>query len=401
MKRYVLLQWKRLAKRLPTVAVVGVLLLAALATVLFAFAKFSADSADNQKMRVAITGDTDNWYFRFGLTALSSMDNTRYTLEMVPMSEEEARAALESGTIAAYAVFPDKFIDEALRGNVMPVRCVLSAGSTGLMPLFKEEIASVVELMLNESQKGVFALQGALDDAGLPYGDKLDRLAMKYFTVILNRDKVYTVEEIGGGEGLPVATSLVCGLAVMLLWLIGLPYATTMIRRDAALSRLLASNGYGAVRQVTAEYAAYLAVLAPLVAVLAVTGLTLATEMTVWQSVRLTLGVMPLLFLAAAFGLCVYSLVRDVVSGVLLAFFGAVSLGYASGCLYPLYAFPLSVQAIAAFLPTGLSRMFLESLLLDTVSLPALGGVVAYTVLFWAIAVWMRHRRLVDRGSNV
>lgn len=401
MKHYFLLQWKRLAKLLPTVAVVGLLLLAGLATVLFAFAKFSSESADNQKLRVAVTGDTENTLFQFGLTALSSLDNTRYTLELVEMGEEEARRALEQGRISAYAVFPEGFTEEAMYGNILPVRCVLSAGSTGLLPLFKEEIASVVELMLNESQKGVFALQDALHDAGKPYGNHADLLAMKYFAVILNRDEVYAVTEIGSGGGLPVATSLICGLAVMLLWLIGLPYATAMIRRDTALSRLLASNGYGAAKQVTAEYAAYTAVLAPLVAVIAVVGLPLATEMTVGESVWLTLRALPLLLLAAAFGLCVFSLVRDVVSGMLLAFFGAVSLGYVSGCLYPLYAFPLSVQSLAAFLPTGLSRMYLESLLLEDVSMPALGGVLLYTVLFWMIAVCMRHHRLVDRRSNV
>lgn len=401
MKRYFGAQLKRLARLLPTVAVVGLILLAALAAVLFSFAKFTADSANDQKLRVAVTGDTNNLYFRMGMSMLQSMDSSRYTLEMVHMNEDEARRELEQGRISAYAVFPDGFMKEALRGNVLPVRCVLSAGSTGLMPLFKEEIAGVVELIMNESQKGVFALQDSLAEAKKPYGKHADRLAMKFVTVILNRDKMYTVEEIGVGDGLPVMTSLICGFAVLLLWLIGLPYASTMIRRDAALSRLLASNGYGALKQVTAEYAAYTAVLAPLTAAIAMGGLLFATDKTAGASALLVLRALPLLFLAAAFGLCVFSFVRDVVSGTLLAFFGAVALGYASGCLYPLYAFPPSVQALAPFLPTGLSRMYLEHLLLDRVSLTALGGVLLYTVLFWAIAVWLRHRRLVDRGSNV
>ena len=401
MKRYFTLQWKRLAKLLPTVAVVGLLLLAGLAAVVVTFAKYSENSADNQRLRVAMSGDTDDTFFQLVMTAFTTMDNSRYTLDMVIMDEEEARRELENGRISAYIVFPEGFSQAAMYGNILPARCVLSAGTSGLMPLMKEEIAGVVELMLNESQKGIFALADIVDDLKLPSGDYTDELALQYFAVILNRDDVYRVEEIGGGNGLPLATSLICGFAVMLLWLIGLPYATTMIRRDMALPRLLASNGYGAWRQVTAEYAAYVAVLAPLVLVIALGGLIFATEQGVSESVWLVLRAAPLLLLGAAFGTCVYSLVRDVVSGVLLAFFGALALGYASGCLYPLYAFPLSVQAIAVWLPTGFSRMYLEGLLTDTASWSALGGVLAYTVIFLAIAVWSRHRRLADRGSNV
>ena len=94
MKRYFTLQWKRLAKLLPTVAVVGLLLLAGLAAVVTTFAKYSENSADNQRLRVAMSGDTDDTFFQLVMTAFTTMDNSRYTLDMVIMDEEEARREL-------------------------------------------------------------------------------------------------------------------------------------------------------------------------------------------------------------------------------------------------------------------------------------------------------------------
>lgn len=401
MKMYYGLQAKRLARLLPCVAVIAVLLLAGASVMLSAFGQYDADRADNTVLRVGVAGDTNNPYFEFGMSALKTLDSSRFAVELVAMGEDAARRSLENGEISAYIVVPDGFTEAALRGEIQPIPCVVSSGTSGLVSLFKTEIADVVRDLLVESQKGIYGLSQSLSQVGEPQGDHADRLALRFVTLILRRDTLYEVTEHGGVDGLPLLPSLVCGVAVVLLWLIGMPYASVLIQRDVALSRVLAAKGYTSFRQIACEYAAYVTVLVPPVYALASVVFAVDIGLSVAEKIRLLTAAFPLLLLAAAFLLWVFSLVRDVVSGMLTAFLAVISLGYISGCLYPLYAFPVMVQAVGAWLPTAVSRRYLAALLQGERALLLFGAVLAYTVVFLAAAVWARHRRLMDGRGGV
>lgn len=401
MKIYYGLQVKRLARLLPCVVLIAVLLLAGAGTILSAFTAQDASREDNTVLRVGVAGDTDNPYFEFGMTALKTLDSSRFAVELVAMDEDAARRSLESGDISAYVVVPEGFTEAALRGEIQPIPCVVSAGTSGLVSLFKAEIADVVRDLLVESQKGVYGLSESLDEAGQPPEDHTDRLALRFVTLILRRDKLYEVTEHGGVDGLPLLPSLICGVAVVLLWLIGLPFASTLIQRDTALCRVLAAKGYTPLVQTAAEYAAYVTVLTPPVYALAALVFAVDIGMTVGEKVRLLLAAFPLIMLTAAFLLFLFYLVRDVISGMLTAFFAVVALGYISGCLYPLYAFPVAVQTVGAWLPTGLSRRYLASLVQGEGALLLLCGVLVYALLFFAAAVAVRDRRLSEGRGGV
>lgn len=401
MKIYYGLQVKRLARLLPCVALIAVLLLAGAGTILSAFTAQNATCEENTVLRVGVAGDTNNPYFEFGMTALKTLDSSRFAVELVAMPEETARHSLENGDISAYVVVPEGFTEAALHGEIRPIPCVVSAGTSGLVSLFKAEIADVVRDLLVESQKGVYGLAESLSEAGQRQEDHADRLALRFVTLILRRDTLYEVEEHGGADGLPLLPSLLCGVAVVLLWLIGLPYASVLIRRDTALCRVLAARGYTPFHQTAAEYAAYVTVLIPPVYALAALIFVTDIGMTAGEKFGLLLAAFPLILLAAAFLLLVFFLVRDVISGMLTAFFAVVALGYVSGCLFPLYTFPVAVQTVGAWLPTALSRRYLAALLQGEGAFPLLCGVLGYTLVFLVMAVLVRHRRLSEGRGGV
>jgi len=396
MKTYFALQAKRFAKRLWLVAVVLVALLLGASVLLLAVSQQNGDDTNNQKMRVGIVGDTDDPYLSFGLKLFQSMDSSRYTVKMEFMEEGEARRALETGKLSAYLVLPDNFLDEAMVGNIQPIECVMTAGTKGLVTLFKEEISRVIVTMVVETQKGIYGMDAAYDAHGQTFTD-WERVSLKYVTLILERDELYTVEESGVTAGLPFLSSLICGLAVLLLWLSVLPYATILVTRDDALFCLLRARGITAWQQVAAEYGALVAVLLPLQWVVTAVGAVLLEE-PLW---RLLLVTVPLVLLAAAFHYVLFACVRNVVSGLLLSFFLTVALGYVGGCLYPLQAFPVSVQRASAVLPTALSHRLVAQVLCEEPCGAALCGVLAYTAAFRAVAVLVRYRRLARRGGGV
>ncbi|MBE6767563.1 MAG: ABC transporter permease [Ruminococcaceae bacterium] len=401
MKIYYGLQVKRLARLLPCVTLIAVLLLAGAVAVLSAFARHTVTREENTVLRVGVAGDTDNPYFEFGMTALQTLDSSRFAVELVAMEENAARRSLESGDIAAYVVVPEGFTEAALRGEILPIPCVVSAGTSGMVSLFKAEIADVVRDLLVESQKGIYGLSQSLAETGQPQKDHADRLALRLVTLILHRDKLYEAEEHGGADGLPLLPSLICGVAVALVWLIGLPYASALIRRDTALCRVLSAKGYTPLMQTAAEYAAYVTVLVPPVYALAALVFAVDMGMTAGEKAGLLLAAFPLVMLAAAFLLLVFYLVRDIVSGMLAAFFGAVALSYVSGCLYPLHTFPVAMQTVGAWLPTAFSHRYLAALVQGEGTLLLLCGVLGYTLLFFAAAVLVRYRRLNEGRGGV
>ena len=396
MKTYFTLQLKRFAKRLWLVAIVLVALAVGVSGLVLALTQQNGDDTNNQKMHVAIVGDTDDPYLSFGLKLFQSMDSSRYTVKMEFMEESDARRALEMGKISAYLVLPEDFLDEALYGNIQPIECVMTAGTQGLVTLFKEEISRMIVSIVVETQKGVYGLDDAFTANGETFTD-WDRVALKYVNLILERDELYTVEESGVTAGLPFMASLICGLAVLLLWLAVLPYATTLVTREDSLFCLLRVRGLSAWRQVVAEYAALVAALLPLVwCATAVCAVVL--DESLW---RLLLVTVPLLLLAAAFHYMLCGCVRNVVSGLLLSFFLTMAFGYVGGCLYPLQAFPASVQQASALLPTALSHRLMAQVLCEEPCVAALLGVLAYTAAFLAVAVLVRYRRLAGRGGSI
>lgn len=407
MKTYAALQLKRAARLLPFVLAVALILFGALLAVFRAvLQKAESDDAQNAMLvRVAITGDTDYPYFDLILSAVKNFDTSRYAIEIVKTDEEQAKKELEAGRLAAYAILPDDFIEEALCGRIKTITYVTTTGSVDTMSLFKEEVTEVISGILAESQKGVYGIGEALDNNGHSdiSGDRLNELNLKYIDLILDRSKLYKTETVEAvGEDMPFQIDLFSGIAVLFVFLTSLPYALLYVKRDVALHQTMAARGFSPTAQLLCEYAAYAAaVFALFFAVLAAmapfTGAELAGIPGGARLVLFAVELLPVIVTVAAFGFMVFELAGNLVSGVLLHFFLSLALCYVSGCLYPLHAFPQSVQDTAVYLPAAMAREYLSGCLSGNVTAAPLLGMLTYTVLFVAVAAVVRHRRVIGK----
>ena len=102
---------------------------------------------------------------------------------------------------------------------------------------------------------------------------------------------------------------------------------------------------------------------------------------------------LPVAVLAAAVSYLVYSLVSDLISGVLLQFFVSLALCFVSGCLYPVYFFPSGVQRVAAWLPTGAARNYLAG------APWGLAVTLGYVLVLFLLGSFLRCRKI--RGGKV
>lgn len=359
MKKYFLLQLKRVLRFLPWALCVVLVLFGCMSLVYNAMvvAQEAEDAENSAKIAVGVVGTAGDQYLQWGLAAMQ-FDSTAMSIQLKPMDEDVAIEGLESGQIAAYIVFPDTFVDEALRGNVQQVRFVSTAGAAGLVSILKEEITTIVGDILVACESGSYGVGDALTDTGNDHlwGKHVNDLALDYVDFLFVRSKMYRVESLAVKDAVPFDRYMLGGLTVLLLMLSCLPFAPLYIRGDRALSRVLRARRVGAVAQTAAEFGGFGAGLALLLGAVTIvlhqSGL-LPEETAGW---RLFMGTLPSLFVIAAVSYLMYSVSDHLISGVLLAFFVTLALCFLGGCMYPVQIFPESIQRLAAVLPTGLAR---------------------------------------------
>lgn len=392
MGRYCLLQCKRIARFLPGVLLALLVLLGGLLSIFSIATRQNGQSEEDKKIPIAMVGSTQDTLMQMGLAALKAFDSTQFSMEIIQMSEDQARRALEVGDIGAYVVVPDNFVDEAMYGNILPLKFVSTVGAASVVSVFKEEVTDVVTLLLLESQRGVFGMQSAMDAEDLSdQGKHMEILSIEYVEYILVRDRMYQVEELGISDALGLEDYLLCGLMVLFLMMACLPFAPLMIRRDLALDRMIASRGRSSLGQALCDLLVYcgamVAVTLPVILIARFLAPTLVKQMQL-------LPALPVVLLVCSLSFLLYTLSSDLIGGVLMQFFVSVALCFVSGCMYPVHFFPVEIQKLAQWLPTGAARSQLASCLSGSAS--ALPTVLGYTLIFAVGAVTVRLHRIKE-----
>lgn len=393
MLKYLRLQCKRLGRYLPGALLAALILLGSALLAFQLFLGQNASREENQKFTLAICGRTDDPFLQMGISAMASFDSTRYAMEVAQMDEREAAEALTKGDVVAYAVIPEGFMEAAFAGEILPIRFCSTTGATGIASMVKEELSRVISDLLLSAQKGVYGMWDAMVENGLQNqaGEQTDRLSLVYVDHILVRDRIYTLQELGIADALGLESYLLCGLGVLLLLLICLPFAPRMIPGDPALGQMLCAKSKSAWKQALCDFLAYGAAL--LCVVLILFG---AAKLILPQTIQMVMlwKLLPVLLFAAAFSFMLYSLSRDMIGGVMLQFFAGVALCFVSGCLYPVYFFPAKIQQLAQWLPTGIARTQLAGIMTGSKPAWTVPVLLAYCAAFLAIGVVARMQQI-------
>ena len=396
MEKYFGAQIKRLWRLLPLVFCVMALLFASVYLIYQGLVTQWSESDELKKLSVAIVGTTDPM-LQAGIDAMAFLDASNMSLEFISMDEQTAKQKLQKGDISAYVVFPDDFLNRALQGVIEPIRFISAPGSENILSLVKDELTASLANILLTSEYGAFAMGDALKDLGYDgrfQTDHMNNMAYTFIAQVLQRDSVYSVEELGISGGLKFDEYMICGLSVVFLFLMTLPFVSVFVKEEPTMERLLKSRGVGAISQTVCELGAYILFLLLLSALL----------LPVYSAFSLKgiLHLIPLVFCIGTVSYLIYNLSRDLVSGVLLQMVVAVAMCFVSGCFYPVYFFPLSVQNMAKFLPAAVAREHLSVLL--TQQEPTGSGLIlaATGAVCLVLCLLIRHLRIkgVKEGAR-
>lgn len=395
---YFKIQLKRFIKISPFVLAVALILFVGIGAVYMGFTVAFGEDTSKKPFKIGVSGDTDNKYFDLGFSALTTLDSSRFSIELEEMDEDTAHKKLMVGEIAAYIVMPDGFVSAAMKGEVLPIRYVTGAGNAGLVTMFKDEITKVVEDIVKASQKGTFSLENALRDNGgsKKYISNLsDDLSIEYVHAVIVRNGMYRSQITGVSSGLDVYSYLACGISVLFIMLSGLVYSVVLIRRDNAMPALLKSRGYRMAGQVGCEFSALFVSFFPIVALIGI-AVCIIAGIAGFEvpTLEILFSLIPAVMLSCACNLFLFELCDRILTGVLVQFFATLFMSYFSGCLYPIYSLPTVLQRAAPYLPTGRARMWLESVLLEEADVTGLLGVLGYTLAFLVLASLVREARV-------
>ena len=400
MKQYFYLQLKRLLHILPMLLIGTLITVLCVGLLLGGLKTADENSADKLRFQIAISGHTSGSYVQMGLAALQAFDDTRFSMDIVELPQEEAHRRLLQGELTAYVILPENFIERALYGDVDTVTFVTHAGGESIVSMFKNEVTSLITELVLHSQKGVYAIGevAAQENVWDVRGEYMDNLAFSYIELLFARNKVCTVTQLGISTGLSLVEYYIGALCVFLLFFVGVAFITTGVCRDHSLHRLLQGKQFGPWKQILCEYAAHFGIFVGICAILSgaaqLAAPLLGSDTALPGFFSLFLRLVPVAALAAALNGLIFQLTGNVVSAVLWHFFLCLGQCYAAGCFYPVYALPPAMQSAAAWLPAGLAREFVSGSFLQESKTAALLGILLFTAAFWALTVLLRWYKL-------
>lgn len=403
---YLLAQMKRVKKALPAVLIMTLLLTGCIALISKVMLIADSSSEKKQKVQIGLVGDISGSYLGFGISALQHLDSSRFAIEFIEMEEEEARDRLNHGTLSAFVIVPEGFVEAAVVGENMPLTYVSTSGSLRLGSMIMNELVNTISSLLTESQNAIYGMQNYLVNNGMSdiYWQATDELYLRFLDFILGRTSVYELEITGLSGNLSMIGYYLCGFTVLFLLLWGIAGSPLYIKKDHALPALLSSKGQNTLSQMAGEFVAYFVLMATsflLVIVLVAVAMGL-TGFTLPEWEREGIGILfgfyvkmlPVAAVICAMQLLLFELTSDMVSGILLQFLCALSLGYLSGCFYPISFFPESIQMAQPLLPTGVAVNYGGNLLMEESTAIEMVLLLGYLVLFLVLATAVRKRKI-------
>ncbi|MBR6812029.1 MAG: hypothetical protein IKM51_01490, partial [Oscillospiraceae bacterium] len=298
-------------------------------------------------------------------------------------------------------------IDSVSYGENIPATYVSTEGAVGIGVMVLDELVESLSSLLLESQNAVYGMQRYAKEHSLDIDiwDAAEVMSFDYLDKVFSRDELFKVETVSIQGKLSLTAYFVCGISVFFLMLWGISGCSLFARNDLSLGKLMKSRGKGAAFQAGAEFISFFALMllclvligALIVVITSVVGISLEE----WgsDSVRgaavFVLRLVPVTLMFSAMQFFIYELLGGKINAVLLQFLCAVGMGYVCGCLYPVSFMPDVLRNAAGFLPAGAALDFMTKGLLEQSAAVSGAVIIAYALVFWLGAAWVRRRRLV------
>lgn len=402
--QYIRLELKRMLLSLPGICIGSLLMLALIAGFLFVCQTSSEGTQKKEPVTIGIVAAEDEPFVDWMITTVSSIKKTQDTFRFHRMSEKVANKQLQEGKISIIFVIPEQYISSIINGTNKHVTIRFAKGQTTIVSFLLRQLSEAASSFILNSEAGIYSMQEYYEKYNLP-NQREDELTLnlQYIKEIANLEDGVTVEEVQTDTSYPMTSVYLVSAIVLFSFLWGLTCSKMLTSQTRAFQNQLWRNGMKQRSQLFARGIAFFttnlvnfAILIILASILILTKKltfadTLLTDIGgLW---RFAVLLIPVLILTSAFIQLVYEITEDAFGGILFLFFSVMVMGLFSGCFYPLEYLPEMVQNIGRYLPVYHLCQYSLSILYESFDKMALIYTLLYSVIFYAIILFVRHIR--------
>jgi len=349
----------------------GVTVLTLLIGVVALFGFLSTRNEQHQELTVALVMGNNEFLSTMGMQILDGTKSAEGLCSFTTCdSEELALSRLASGEYTAVIVFPDSFVSAALYHDEAQANIYMPFMQNSFYGELLTGLGDAAGALLENSEACITTVSVYRKSQELESEDSY-RLDTEINTMLsgyaLDREDLF-VNDTASGTGNVTAIQYYTNAVIVMLLLLGGISCGPLLKGDSkAYQNQLTHHGIGPFRQLYAKCLAvlslflsfYLAIFLGIVLFKALKPETFTNllklktygEIGYWFFCGL-----PILLLAMAIVVLIYTFSANQIGGILLLFLITVLMGYASGCIAPAAFLPLTVRNMATNFPT--TKMF-------------------------------------------
>lgn len=397
---------KRMIRLLPGI-IAGTILLCS-CIVVGAYAFFQNNASDQTKLKIGVVGNIESTFLQSGITALQSMDTTRYIIELISIDKEEADSMIMDGELTAYMLIPEEFTKSVSHAeNEIYIDYVCGEGNDGLVGTVMEEIVESFSEYITGSQSTIYSAKDINDKVNgtrrLPREQLID-INSRCINSVLTREKLCEVENMGIGFELSGVAYYFSGIFVVFLLLVGINSCMYFSGRSREYQRISIARGQRIWQQLIGEYFPFLLLtICIILCVWVFLSYAVSSEILVFEEWTddavikmkgMFLHSIPVVIFITLIQMFIYEIVDNLIGSILLQFIVSICMGYMSGCFYPEEFFTDAIRNVSNVLPPKMAMKYMASYFTGDGNLINNIGMIGYCLVCVVLIYVVRRYRI-------
>ena len=363
---------------------------------------FSSD--ENQKIKVGVVGNKGETFFGVGISAIKNIDTSRFSIELIDMTEDEAKRELLNNNIFGYVNIPDDYIKNILNGKNISADYIVRKGSVNFGALLTSEIVDSISELITKSQQSIYAMR----DVSRKYNkedmeDNTYKINMNYISLVFSRANTFDIQNLGIKDSVSTLTFYICSVFILLIFLWGISTMAMFQKNDYSINSLLKSKGLKSFWQVISEYFCLIIITYLTIFIFTLSGIIFIyafglDDFLSFDIVLVFLFIIksvPCTLMILSFILLVNEFIQNMVARAMLILIFALLTSYLSGFFYPSYFFSDSLINFMELLPSGSAFSYLRKSVSGLDFTKDLLVILAYNFAFILISVFKRNKNLL------
>lgn len=289
---------------------------------------------------------------------------------------DKAMEALSDNEYMAVVIIPENAVDDIISGDNTPFQ-VIFPKNAGYEAAAIREVADSAVKLLASAQAGVYSVYDfyGAHNKRLYRAAATARLNERYIEAVLELEDFFKDTTVVATGSLDIMEYYTLSGIILFIMLFGMNTITFRESYKKEIVTALSQSGTGTLKQTAAGFLGILSVYG-VICVFLTAVLCVFADLGIWLTIKLLLGMLPVIMTASAMVLLVQTLIKYKPAAIMAMFLVSVFQSFVTGGFIPQIMLPKVIEAIGKLTPAyymlkEISAIYLNSsgILLNTIIL--------------------------------